>query len=57
VKDKKEESEIKIRLPEKVMENPFMDEKEEELLNFIAKNWANGKSKRRRRIKLKNKRF
>jgi hypothetical protein len=57
VKDKKEESEIKIRLPEKVIENPFIDEKEEELLNFIAKNWAKGKSKRRRKIKLKNKRF
>lgn len=55
VKDKDEEKKkIEIKLPEKVISNPMMDDQEEELLNFIAKNWTK-KSKGRKRLKLKKK--
>ena len=56
-KKKEEETKLEIKISKednKLIQNPYLDEKEEQLLNFIAKNWVK-KTKHRKRIHLKKK--
>ena len=52
-----EEKQLEIKLPnneEKIFQNPYLDEKDERLLNFIAKHWTKNPKRRRIHLKIKS---